>query len=245
MDLTNIARGTKLKVYEELQQRAISDEYEAVFRYQESDRLLVLQCAWLYENFDKLSLGAKLNISYGDEVNTYVFIGAAKEKLRGNGLVMIEQLTDVETTSRRLFNRDELRVNVSVYGLQDAKNTEAIFDKLDVAPDLKDVSFDISSGGVCIVTNTLLSSKYDPYYLVVFNLSEKDRFILPTRLVRRSNYPRTKIGRYDYGFQFIFDKIPEEKSRLTRAILNKKILLRPEYSDWLPDSSAQKAKKRR
>jgi len=45
-------------------------------------------------------------------------------------------------------------------------------------------------------------------------------------LVRRSNYPRTKLGRYDYGFQFIYEKLPEEKARLTRAILNKKLQYR-------------------
>jgi len=242
MELSLLERGTKLKVYEELQQRAISDEYEAVFRYHENDKLIVVQCAWLYENFDKLSLGARLNLSYSDEINEYAFIGEAKEKLRGHGLVMIEQLTDIETTSHRQFNRDELRVNVNVYGLPEAKITATVFDIPKTAPDLRDVSFDISSGGICVVTNTLLSSKYDPYYLVDFNLTEKDRFILPTRLVRRSNYPRTKIGRYDYGFQFMFDKIPEEKSKLTRAILNKKILLRPQFSNWLPQKPGQKKK---
>jgi len=88
---------------------------------------------------------------------------------------------------------------------------------------LTDISFDISSGGLCVITNTLLSSKYDPYFLVRFSLSEKDTFLLPTKIVRKSNYPRTKIGRYDYGFQFIFDNMPEEKARLTRAILNRKL----------------------
>jgi len=226
MELAHIERGTKLTIYEELQKRAISDEYEAVFRYQESDRLIVVQCSWLFENYDKLSLGARLNISYGNDVNTFSFIGQAKEKLRGNSLVMIEQLTNIETTSRRQFDRDELRVNVKVYGLPEAKISATSFSYPETEPDLKDVSFDISSGGLCIVTNTLLSSKHDPYYLVEFSLTEKDKFILPSKLARRSNYPRTKIGRYDYGFQFIYEKLPEEKGRLTRAILNRKIQYR-------------------
>ena len=137
MELSLLERGTKLKVYEELQQRAISDEYEAVFRYHESDKLIVVQCAWLYENYDKLSLGARLNLSYSDEVNEYAFIGLAKEKLRGHGLVMIEQLTDVETTSRRQFNRDELRVNVNVYGLPESKITATVFEVPASAPELR------------------------------------------------------------------------------------------------------------
>jgi len=223
VDLRHIERGTKLIIYEELQQRAVSDEHEAVFRYHESDKLIVVQCAWLYENYDRLNLGAQLNISYGTETTVNSFIGLAREKLRGNGLVMIEQLTDIETKSRRQFDRDEIRVNVHVYGLQESKVSATSFERPDSNPDLTDVSFDISSGGLCVITNTLLSSKFDPYYLVEFALTERDRFILPARIVRKSNYPRTKIGRYDYGFQFIFDKMPEEKARLTRSILNKKL----------------------
>jgi len=223
MDLKHIERGTKFTIYEELQKRAVSDEHEAVFRYHESDRQIVVQCAWLYENYDRLNLGAQLNVSYGTDSIVHSFTGLAREKLRGNGLVMIEQLSEVETKSRRQFDRDEIRVNVSVYGLPEAKLSSAVFEKPAGTPDFTDVSFDISSGGLCVVTNTLLSSKYDPYYLVEFALSEKDRFVLPAKLARKSNYPRTKIGRYDYGFQFIYDKLPEEKARLTRAILNKKL----------------------
>jgi len=226
MDLRHIERGTKFIIYEELQKRAVGEEHEAVFRYHESDRLIVVQCAWLYENYDRLNLGAQLNVSYGTESTVSSFTGLAREKLRGNGLVMIEQLTDIETKSRRQFDRDEIRVNVHVFGLPEAKLSSSVYERPEASPDLTDVSFDISSGGLCVITNTLLSSKYDPYYLVDFTLTEKDRFILPSRIVRKSNYPRTKIGRYDYGFQFIFDKMPEEKARLTRAILSKKLMHR-------------------
>jgi len=226
MVIRHIDRGTKLIIYEELQQRAVSDEHEAVFRYHESEKMLVIQCSWLYENFDRLNLGAQLNISFGSESTVNTFIGAPREKLRGNGLVMVEQLTNIETKSRRQFDRDEIRVNVNVYGAPESKMTTSVTEKPDGNPDLTDISFDISSGGLCIVTNTLLSSKYDPNYIVEFALTEKDRFLLPSRIVRKSNYPRTKIGRYDYGFQFIFDNSPEEKARLTRAILNRKLMHR-------------------
>ena len=223
MDISQISRGTTLRIFEELQQRALSDEHEAVLRYHETNRLIVVQCAWLYDNYDRLNLGAKLNVSYGDDLNTYSFIGRAHEKLRNNGLVMIEQLTDVTASSKRQFSRDELRLTVSVYGLPESKLSTPPYQKPDTKSELTDVSFDISSGGLCLVTNILLSSKFDPYYLVEFTLSEKDSFLIPSKLVRRSNYPRTKIGRYDYGFQFLYDYIPDEKSRLTRAILNRKI----------------------
>jgi len=226
VSLRHIERGTKLTIYEELQQRAVSDEHEAVFRYLEDDKLMVVQCAWLYDNYDRLNLGAKLNVSYDSKAIINSFIGVAKEKLRGNGLVMIEQISDVEAKSRRQFDRDEIRVSVNVYGVPEAKISSSSFERPEAASDLSDITYDVSSGGLCIITNTLLSSKHDPYFLVEFAFNDKDHFILPSRIVRKSNYPRTKIGRYDYGFQFIFDNMPEEKSRLTRAILNKKLTYR-------------------
>jgi len=226
MDLEHIERGTKLIIYEEIQRRAISDEYEAVFRSLESEKLIVVQSSWLYDNYDRLSLGAQLNISYDVGETSYYFSGQAKEKLRHHGLVMIEQKSDIEKRKRRQVDRDEIRVSVSVYGLPEAKLSSSVYELPSGAPEFSDMSFDLSSSGLCIVTNTLLSSKYDPYYLVAFSLSDKDKFLLPAKLARKSNYPRTKIGKYDYGFQFIYDKLPEEKAKLTTAILNKKLLPR-------------------
>jgi len=224
MELRHVERGTKLKIHEELQQRAISDEHDGIIKYFETDTLIVVACQWLHDNFDRLSLGAQLGISFVSGLHTYAFIGVAKERLRTKGHVMIEQISDVETINQRQFNRDELRVNVMVYGMPEAATKgRKSFDKPSSACDLMDISFDLSPGGVCIITNTLLTSKHDPYYLIEFNISPKDYFLLPAKLVRKSNYPRTKIGKYDCGFNFIFNNIPEEKARLTRAILNRKI----------------------
>jgi len=223
MDLGHIERGTKLVIYEEIQKRAISDEHEAVFRSFEENKFVIVQCSWLYDNYDRLSLGAQLNVSYGTDETVYFFMGQAREKLRAHGLVKIEKLTDVMEKSRRQVDRDEIKVKVSVYGLPEAKVFSDSFDLPSSTPDFSDVSFDISSSGLCVITNTRLSSKHDPHYLVEFSLSEKDRFLLPARVMRKSNYPHTKIGRYDYGFQFIFDKMPEVKEKLTTAILKKKL----------------------
>ena len=223
MGIKHIERGTKLVIFEEVQKQPVSDEHEAVFRYYESDNLLVVQCTWLHDNYDKLSPGSELNVSFDTGAELHSFNAKASKKLSGKGLVMIEQLTVIESKSRRQFDRDEIRIVVSVYGMDQAALSSSSFTKPDIKPDLSDVSYDISSGGLCIISNTLLRSKHDPFYLIGFSFSDTDEFLLPAKNVRKSNHPRLNIGRYDYGFQFLFDNIPEEKARLSGAILKKKI----------------------
>ena len=226
MNLANIDRGTRMAIFEEFQQRAVGDEYEAVYRYADSEKQFVVQCPGLYDNFDRLNLGSTLNISFVVEPHTYRFTGRAVEKQRSSGLVTIERVSDIVSYNPRQYDRDELRLQVTVFGLPESRLSETFFEKPDIKPDMSDITFDLSAGGVCVISNTLLSSKHDPYYLLTFSISDKDQFALPAKVVRRSNYPRTKIGRYDYGFQFIFDKMPDAKGKLSRAILNRKLSIR-------------------
>ncbi|MCL2249555.1 MAG: PilZ domain-containing protein [Oscillospiraceae bacterium] len=218
MKLSHLTKGTKLLIFEEIHNRAVSEGHEAVVRYVESERLVVVSCPWLHENYERLYLGSQLNISFEQGYNVHSFIGVAKSKAGSGAQVVLEQLSEVESSERRKFDRDELRVNVTVYGMSSKAATRP-----DAPPEFTDISYDLSSGGLCIITNNLLGSKYDPFYILEFSLTGKDNFLLPSKLARRSNYPRTKIGKYDYGFQFIYDNLPEEKGRLTAAILNRKI----------------------
>jgi len=225
MNLGHIKRGTKLTICEELHDRSDSDEFEAVFRYQESEKAFVVQSAGLYGAFDKMSAETSLNIRFLIEPNSYMFMGRPLEKQRAIGMVMLEQTTDIETVPLRQFDREELRLTVHIFGLPEDNLSDRFPVQPDRQPDLSDITYDLSAGGVCVVSSTPLSSIYDPYYLVAFSVSERERFTLPAKLVRRSNHTHTQIGRYDYGFQFIFDNMPEEKVRLSGAIINRKLLI--------------------
>ena len=228
MNLGLLERGTKLKIFEQQDGCAIGSEFEGAFKYLETEKLFTVHSQKLYDCYDKLCPDANLGISFMTGSNIHRFSGRAVEKQRTNGMILIEQLTEITTINRRVYDRDELRVKVSVYGLSEAKTHATTYSKPDVKPDMVDMTYDVSTGGVCVISNTLLNSKHDPYYLVEFSmgLNEKDSFLLPVKLVRRSNYPRTKIGRYDYGFQFIFDDHYDDKARLSRAILNRKLMFR-------------------
>jgi len=226
MNLGHIERGTKMSICGDAQSQYANEEHDAVFRYFEGGKLFIVLCAGLYNNYDKYKTDPNLRISFKSDQNNCAFTGRVLEKQRNSGMVLIEQLTDIESISSRKYDRDELRFNVMVYGLPESMLHEPMPGKPQETPDLSDVTYDLSVGGVCVISNTMLASKHDPYYIIEFALTDRDRFTIPAKLVRRSNYPRTKVGRYDYGFQFIFDKMPEEKGRLSKSILNRKLSAR-------------------
>jgi len=223
MKLSHLTKGTKLSVSEKIHNREVNGGHEAEVRYLEGDRLFTVSSQWLHENYERLVLGSKINISFNQGSKSHSFTGVAVSKAGSGFQVMLEQQSEIESRERRQYEREELRFNITIYGMPESKIASKVFAKPNVPPEFTDISYDLSSGGLCVITNNLLSSKYDPFYLLEFSLTGKDDFLLPSRLARRSNYYRTRIGKYDYGFQFIYDNLPEEKGRLTAAILNRKI----------------------
>ena len=225
MILRLIKRGTQLNIIDRSAQGDDTGVYEALFHDMHDvvkGTSFVIQCSKLNRNYDKVGPNAVLEISYIEGPTIYKFTGRIAGKVYTDMLI-IEQLSEIEELNRRIYQRDEVRVEVKIYGLPDTELSSAKFVIPDIKPALSDVSFDVSAGGMCIITNAALNSEYDPYYLIEFSLSDKDRFLLPAKVVRKSKHPRTRIGRCDYGFQFIFDNMPDEKGRLTKAILNRKL----------------------
>lgn len=223
MVLGHIARGAKLSIFEEKGQQRASEEYKAVFHYLENDNQFSVHCKHLWERFDSLGKDVKLNISLISGPYVHTFYGQAKEKMRG-GTVLVEQLTEIQTHNRRIYDRDEIRIAIKIYNIGDNDISGSAFDIREDRQVMSDVTFDISAGGFCIVTNTVLSEESDPYYLAHFTIADKDTFLLPTEIVRRSLFQRTKIGRYDYGFMFLFDELQAEKDRLINAIVYRKLI---------------------
>lgn len=223
MTLEQIERGTQFNVYEELDKRIVSDgTYEAEFRYPENSTSFVVRSGTLYERCGKFSKDTRLCMTFSAGPYIHTFTAAVKEKQR-NGIVLVEQISQIDTHNRREFDRDEIRVPVNIFALPEQDINWAEYGKPSGAPLLSDVTFDVSVGGLCVITNTLLGVEHDPYYLAEFSLTEGDYHILPTILVRRSKHARTSIGRHDYGFQFILDHMPDETRRLMKGIINRKV----------------------
>ena len=225
MELRHIQRGTQLQIFEMSAVGDASEEYEAVYHDLHdlvNETSFIVQCAKMNRNFPQLDNKTTLSINFTSGQSIHSFTGRAVGKMSGD-LVVLEQLTNIMTVNRRVYERDEIRIDVNMYTLSEDMLSQTKFVKPIADPVLMDVSFDISAGGMCIITNRSISEENDPYYLAIFSVGERDSFMLPAKLVRRSRYARTRIGKYDYGFQFIFDNMPDEKSRLTKAILNRKL----------------------
>ena len=77
MNLGHIERGMKLMIFEELDQRAVSEEYEAVFRYVDSGKKFVVHCPTLYDSYDRLASKTQLRVSFVTGPKTHKFIGRA------------------------------------------------------------------------------------------------------------------------------------------------------------------------
>ena len=224
MKLRHIEPGIKMVLRPEQDSLEAGRTFEAVYRYHENDSHFVVKCPALYDEIKApVDKSNTLHISFEIGPYIYTFHGRVAEKQRNTGMLMIEQRTELKKINRRLYERDELRLHIRIKGLPAAMINESRHHKMDSQPDMIEMTFDVSTGGLCVISQKMLKSEHDPYYLLEFSINDRDSFLLPAKLVRRSNYPRTRIGKYEYGFQFIFDKHPDDKGRLTSAILNKKL----------------------
>ena len=225
MYLGNIQRGTKLNINEELHEDSeiIFDEYEAVFHYLESDVLFLIKSVEMFENFGRINREARMSITFKNGPIDCIFLAMVKEKRGNSDILLLEQVSEIEENSRRKHARDEHHFDIRVFGMPEEKLKDPANYKISNLPDMIDMTFDISTGGLCVITNRMLKSEHDPFYLLEVTLSEKHVFRLPAKLVRISRNPRSKIGKLEYSFQYLAEMPAEEKSQLASAILQMKL----------------------
>jgi len=225
MVLRFIERGTRLQIVEK---DGLADEkkaYDAIYHDMHdliNETSFVVKCPEMNKNYESIAMNTPFVISFTIGSNVYTFKGRVIGKMYSDS-VIIEQTSNIETLNRRKYQRDEIRTEVRIYSLTEEQLQGPRFARPGTQPLMVEVSFDISAGGMCIITNSLLNPSYDPYYLIEFSLSDKDWFLIPAQLVRRSSHARSRIGKHDYGFQFIFKENSDERIHLTKAILNKKL----------------------
>ena len=224
MNLGDIKRGTKMSVFKSVDNRATGNAYEAEFKYEESANSFFASSLSLFNNYDALVHNTDFIVAYEIGPMIYTFVSRLVSKSRSPYLVEFELIGNIKAFNRRKREREEIMIKVNIYDLPPDYIKANDFETLIKSPVISDITFDISTGGMCIISNTVLKSKYEPYFLAELRITQRDVFVLPVKLVRRTVYQRTGIGKYDYGFQFLFEHLPWEESRLMSAIMKKKLL---------------------
>jgi hypothetical protein len=217
MLLKFIDRGTSMKVQVVLNEKNVGDAYTASFYDLDTDTSFFVISEGLCGAFPNLEQGCELKITFWLREHMYTFDGRAIGPAPQIDMfaLLIEQMSPIAATSRRSDTRNEIRIPVNLYPYAAIGPTPYRIPECD--PAFMAETFDISAGGFCLVSNDPLYSD-EHMFLAEFNLSSKFDFLLPVKLLRKGNCPQTVLYHFDYGFLFIYDDAPNEKSRLAAAI---------------------------
>lgn len=229
MQIKFIEKGTALFVYEKADDQNLDAICETKFFDIKDETTFYAEGMEFHSRFSKLREYDRLKIIFLRGPNMYEFFGKVTGVAKSGGayLTLIEQLTGMVATSRRRYSREELEIDVRLYGISQDDLQSGNLKKADNDIEFNGVTLDIGSGGLCVVSNNRLDSAYEPFFLVEFTLNRKDEFLLPAKLVRKGSCPQTVLYRYDYGFEFLYDYISREgeEQRLTTALFSAKLAL--------------------
>ncbi len=224
MYLTFIEQGTPMTITPEKALNTGEACYTATFYEMSSDTTFWARSESLYNAFPSINPRDRFLVTFSRMAYVYSFTAMAISAKSDSGayLTKIEQITGMEEINRRSDHRDEITVRVRLFGLNKADLAAKRFVKADYSPEYTSETFDFSSGGMCLVSNNALESRFEPYFLCEFLLG-KERFLLPAKLVRKGNCPQTTLFHYDYGLSFIYEGAEQEKTRLIDALFSIKL----------------------
>ncbi len=224
MHLKFIEKGTPMTIVPGKASGRGESSYDVTFYDMSSDTAFLVQNGALYNAVSTSDIGDRILVAFSRAAYVYTFYARAISAMVEGGayLIKIEQLTGMEEVNRRSDHRDEITINVRLFGLNESDLIAKRFIKADYSPEFTSETFDVSSGGLCLVSNNEFESSYEPYFMCEFSLGQ-ERFLLPAKLVRKGNCPQTTLFRHDYGLAFLREGIERERTRLIDALFNVKI----------------------
>jgi hypothetical protein len=219
MLLKFIERDTAMKIQVIINGESVGEAYAALFYDLDTDTSFFARCQELHDSFSELTPDAHLKVTFWLRENMYMFEGIPIElaPYMGSNSVLIKQTTDIDAMSLRRDARNEMSIPVSLYVPSPDWTPSSPFRVLSDTPVFTANTFDISVSGLCLVSNDYLEIEY-PLLISEFSLYGKKTFLLPVKFMRMGDCPQTVLYHYDYGFLFVFDDCPDERSRLSAAI---------------------------
>ena len=219
MELRFVDKGTPLSI--ELLTREmepLSDEkFTGKFYDMEKSLTFYITSDKLLEKFDDHDPSGYLKITFQRGSKAYTFTGklnSIARKFRDN-LILITATSPLESVEFRNAPRVEISLNVNIHKIAPD------------APDkvgellMKGCSHDISSTGICVLSDITIEKKDGDEFIVTFSIIRSRVFSLRVKLMRSGNSPVTSY-KYAHGFVFEYDDNSDEKSALAISMFKYK-----------------------
>jgi hypothetical protein len=204
MQLKFIDRNTKLfiEILDHDLHLVSEETYPGIFIDHGSGVDFFISCDYLLEHFNE-NMRRYIKIYFTDHHRTYSFIGKmlAVEVKNHENVIHTTAFSLVEE-SQKAFRapRVEHSSPVTVYTIQPGTRS-ALCEKI-----ANGVSQDISSTGLCILSDSETVLKEGEYYVVEFYFTANKRFFIRSKLMRAGDSVRILSYKHDYGFLFDFEE---------------------------------------
>ena len=212
MELRFIEEGVKMDIQISAKKNTYIDGKNFLGTFLRSDfgNDFYVQCDELYVHANTLTPECALNISFfkGAEVAMFRARLSDTRLLGGRYVLLLTAISPIEKHSRRRSPRIEASFPINIY----------TGNEVDLIS--KETTFDISNGGICVVTNNRLPLKQGETYHLEFSLGPSQIFSLTTRLVRSGNSDQNLNYRFDHAFVFDYPEGDEKTNQLALALFD-------------------------
>ena len=217
--LSTVDPGTEMLFIPMNQEQESHDEYMARFSQTTGYTSFIAESKQLYDLFNEHDT---------EPYFTVQFIHAIKQKRCGFSSVLkdtiikrdsfyvnVDQISPIQQTSIRKAERHNISIPVNIYKMLDETRPGELI--------LSSTTFDLSTGGLCVLTTVKLALEKDAVVLLELTFNKNTSFKFHANLIR--NVPCTKTSQYKYEYGFIFDikETNEDKSKLISAVLDHKL----------------------
>ena len=221
MQLKFIPDGTRLDVQSAWDGSRAYDEEILLGTFIDSinDLLFILDCPALLGRERPPMEGDFLRFSFYRGAENYTFEGKISCIIKkfSETLIHVNVISFIEKSSRRKSQRIQVSLPAILYKPDPAQNDKPSEDSY------KCTTFDISSTGLCLLSNEKLDLRHGADFFIEIHLPSSEPFMLSAKHVRTGNCPQFVLYNYDHAFILDYDKNYEAVYSLTLKLFELKL----------------------
>jgi hypothetical protein len=217
--LSTIDIGTEMLFIPMNQEQESKDEFLARFNQTTGYTSFVAESKPLYDIFNERTMEPYFTVQFITiKQKRCGFSSLIKDTMvkKDSFFVNVDQLSPIQESSIRKAERHNISIPVSIFTLGNNDQPNDLI--------LSAMTFDVSTGGLCILTTSKINLEKNCFTILELNFSKNLTFRFKAELIRIM--PCTKTSQYKFEYGFIFNEIEDssdEKSRLISAILDHKL----------------------